>query len=532
MKLKMETPYRELTKKYANPSKHHYMLSELIDNSIGSWQDKKVSGKLKIELRIDSKNGIITCTDNAAGMSEEVLGNSVRMSKENVGNNMNMYGVGMKNCAFWLGKDLKIETNDGIYAHETEISISKIKEEDLDKTIEWEVKKGNKIGIGTIVTISNIYPQRLIHRPDAIEKYINDFWSTKYMKYLKDGVSIGIIFIDKDSVNYFFDITSKEIKTQTIPEDEINSFVNYLEKSNEHTRILHGIKEHAKDKALAGQELEFTYKVPFKEYKNCILEFTFGIQEQYSKTTNEGRVYKNNYGLTTFQGGRAINVAPTNPLPLGEYIRSNIKRVYGFVELGDVFKPDNNKQNFIFGSDESGNVDREFKMLLKDMGKDLLIIADAVFYTIGKNVDTSKKANSENTKIKLGTSLNTKTNIPWEITKIGAKTQMFNDISVTIEQMSSGNDGDRDAFIYSEILDNNPKNILVKYNASHQIWKPISNNSSTIDIQNVLYPLVAILGISNAALKYQLVSDILGKTIIDNDDFISMISSITKVVMK
>ncbi len=528
MKLKMETPYRELTKKYSNPSKHQYMISELIDNSIGSWKNKKLSRELKIELIINSKDGFIQCTDNAAGMDEETLGNSVRMNKENNNkNDMNMYGVGLKNCAFWLGKDLKIETNDGFSSHETEISISKIEDSDLDKTIEWEVKKGKKIGEGTTVNISNIYPQRILKNPKKIETYIKDFWSTKYMKYLDKGTSINIIFIDENGEETFLKIPPKIIKTQIIPFPEIQTFLNIIKKNDETPRILKNIKEDAQEKASKGEKLEFNYEIPFKACKNCKLDFTFGIQEQFDKTTNETRDYKKNFGLTTFQGGRAINVAPTNPLSFGEYTRSNIKRVYGFVELGDFFQPDNNKQDFIFG-----NLKEPFQKLIDDIGRDLLIIANSVFDTIGKKVNTFVKENGDNTIKKLGHHLDNKTNISWEITKTGAKTIMFKDISVTIEQMSSGDNGDEESFISSKIVNNNKKEIHVKYNAAHQIWKPITNNNSSIDVKNVLYPLVAILGVSNLALEHNLVSDILGQKDIDNKDYLSIISSITKAVIK
>ena len=266
---------------------------------------------------------------------------------------------------------------------------------------------------------------------------------------------------------------------------------------------------------------------------NKILEFTLGIQKQIKKTNNESKDYKRFYGITTFQNDRGINVAPMNPLQLGEYIRTSIKRTYGFIELGNIFKPDNNKQDFIFGNEEYGNLNEEFKTLLKKIGVDLSIISDIVHNLIGSEVIVKDEKNNPHASKQLSNALNTKTNAEWTITPNGGDINFWNvnGLDIKIIQVSCTNSDDKNYFIHAENIDGDINKILITYNTNHQIWKPISNNNSTIDVKTVLYPLIAIIGISHLAIKFPKIANKMG-CLDSSKSYLEIMNQITKVVIK
>lgn len=532
-RFKMHTSYNELLNKSTNPSKAEVMLSELIDNSIGSAQKEGTLNNLEILLEINAINMNIICNDNANGMNKEELGNSVRLTKPISGNKMNMYGVGMKNCAFWFGKDLKIESNKNGKSFQTSVYISELSEKEKEKGVEWDVSSGKRKNNGTTITISKIYAKNMIPNQKTIDNYIKDFWSPKYTRYIKKGVIIKIKYVDKLGKEYTNYIEENIVPTQIIPKDKIDKFIELLNKNNDVPKILKGIKEMAIEKAEKEQELIFDFRIPWDSMDNKILEFTLGIQKQIKKTNNESKDYKRFYGITTFQNDRGINVAPMNPLQLGEYIRTSIKRTYGFIELGNIFKPDNNKQDFIFGNEEYGNLNEEFKTLLKKIGVDLSIISDIVHNLIGSEVIVKDEKNNPHASKQLSNALNTKTNAEWTITPNGGDINFWNvnGLDIKIIQVSCTNSDDKNYFIHAENIDGDINKILITYNTNHQIWKPISNNNSTIDVKTVLYPLIAIIGISHLAIKFPKIANKMG-CLDSSKSYLEIMNQITKVVIK
>jgi len=63
--------------------------------------------------------------------------------------------------------------------------------------------------------------------------------------------------------------------------------------------------------------------------------------------------------------------------------------------LGEVFKPDNNKQDFNYGTEK-----QDFFDLIKNIGSDMEKLANAVFYTVGNN-DKAKSGNSKSSLKKM-----------------------------------------------------------------------------------------------------------------------------------
>ena len=101
------------------------------------------------------------------------------------------------------------------------------------------------------------------------------------------------------------------------------------------------------------------------------MKLVFNLNQRTGKKEKEH--FRKNYGITAYQKGRAIRIANENPIEFAQnrmsskldYTRTDIKRAYAFVELGEVFQPDNNKSDFNFGEYRD-----EFSDFIEDIGMD------------------------------------------------------------------------------------------------------------------------------------------------------------------
>lgn len=533
---RMEMPYSALIAKKNNRSKSFLMISELIDNSLSSWNGDK---PLIIDIIIDTKGKKISVIDNGSGMGEKTLEDSVRLNKETIGNNLNMFGVGMKNCAFWFGQDLLIETKqkNGIPLM-TKIFTSTI--EDINETIKWEVVESKEWNqVGTKITLLNIYDGRLI-KPKEFEE-IHEFLSHKYSRYLSrktketsEKVSMNIKYINKNETkNKDINIESRKIKGQVIPEKDIDVFISNLKQnlSNYNLKHITNLEEIIIDKVNDMAPLIFNYKHKFikENGEEHDLKFKFGVQNQPTEaTTNESKNFKKNFGICTFQKDRAINISPVNPLAFkNDYTRSNIKRIFGEVDLGDIWKPDNNKVEFNFGVDKEN-----FQELMNELGEDLLKLADSVFATIAKKIKV-KPGNKKSDIPKIQNSLSMKSNWEWEVNEFGAiikNTKNGNYKFEIIEIIPKDNDLNEEYFLDAKPKENSENHFIIKYNPNHLIWKPLSNDNSNVKTKTVIYPLIAIIGISSIAINNGIYSEFFGDGIYEgmNENYINIINDLVK----
>jgi hypothetical protein len=170
----MEKTVEDLEQYYRYPSNEYLMLCELIDNSISSYISNRtkldVRG-LNIEILIDSRNKenrSLTVTDNANGMDAEVLENAIYFGnpknlKKSSG--LNIYGVGLKQAAFFSGK--RLEINSKIKELEkplmTYIDLNELEKRE-DKKVIFSITQANddfifndeKIKSGTKIIISKL----------------------------------------------------------------------------------------------------------------------------------------------------------------------------------------------------------------------------------------------------------------------------------------------------------------------------------------------------------------------------------------
>jgi HSP90 family molecular chaperone len=188
----MITPYNNLYGKRNDNSKPYYMIAEFIDNSLSSWVENKMESDLRIDVYHNYKDKILRVSDNAFGMNRQQLGDSIQLYNEKDGNVLSMFGVGMKNASFWFGEDLYISTKQrGGAGYKTDIMLSdKINTEEIKKQISWKITQDNEIqNPGTIVTIRNMYPDKLMSNPKTINDVLQ-ILSLKYKRYLAKNVRI------------------------------------------------------------------------------------------------------------------------------------------------------------------------------------------------------------------------------------------------------------------------------------------------------------------------------------------------------
>lgn len=528
---RMEMPYKHLIAKKNNNSKPHFMLAELVDNSISSWKTNGSKGDLNIEIIIDEVENVIIVEDDAFGMSREKLSESIKLNKESEGNNLNMFGVGMKNAAFWFAEDLTIKTNDGNESSETLVHTSKV--EDKNSTIEWDTVESDWPNRGTIVTLSNVYKDKRLSKEDF--ETVAKIFEIKYANFIKNGINKKGININmkrymKNGGEQNIKLKEVKIIAQTIPLDKKEKFLEQLDKAFENgvpLKYIKNLKEIVTKLINDEKQLKFKVKIPFShEGKRKNIDFLFGIQDESNKKNENG--FKMYYGLTTLQDNRAINMPPDSALDLSrDYIRTNGKRLFGFAELGHLFRPDNNKQEFNFGEYKS-----DFLGMLKEIGSELEIVADVVQDVVGVRTK-SNKGQTKASANKIQNAIAAKSPLIWDVSTEGSNVTLKVDdgrelqikiIEVSIEDVES-----KEYFINAEKIDDG--NLEIKFNINHPIWKPLSGETgNNIDTKIVTYPLVAIIGVSSISIKEKVISDILG-TDFDANDMLSILNYISKVMI-
>lgn len=157
---------------------HWFSIGEFIDNSITSalqnWEDlKKVDPSFKellIEIDIDPINGVMTISDNAAGIQRSEIQRALRAGEPPVDKSkLSVHGVGMKMSSFWWGRNLKIQTwpihdKNG---YSVQVDLDQIKAT-RSAVIDVQETPGRPIP-GTLITVSKI-PHEKIPRGSGLGK--------------------------------------------------------------------------------------------------------------------------------------------------------------------------------------------------------------------------------------------------------------------------------------------------------------------------------------------------------------------------
>lgn len=235
-----------------NPTKEYLMLSELIDNSISSFEvkngedyndwpksevveiDIKIFTNSSDKRRIDTyhgkqvKNGsYISVSDNAYGMSEDILYKAIEIDNKKIvsGSNKNVHGRGMKQAAFFFGMGLNIKTNNTENSFEMNVDLTQVP--DLSNPFERIVSPSNKPTRGTEIKIFNIFYSRTMERStlsETIEALKTRFWkyiaSSRLIIRINSDISGGTdevidsrsnvpLYLNIDTIDNFFSATNK-----------------------------------------------------------------------------------------------------------------------------------------------------------------------------------------------------------------------------------------------------------------------------------------------------------------------------------
>lgn len=223
------------------PTKDFLMISELIDNAIGSFDDEnggmdwsKDENKplvVNVEMFFDGKNteewngknvetnSYIRVTDNAYGMTEARLMEAIKLNNINTDtvSDSHKHGRGLKQCAFHFGATLKVETHHK--SGERSRLILDNKAHELTDPVELEtvkLKDDEKFDVldhvGTSITITNIYNDKSLTK-------------TKF-RWLKNAIGQRFIkLIDRDKLIIKFTDNLKIKNSETKPFSEKDDFV-------------------------------------------------------------------------------------------------------------------------------------------------------------------------------------------------------------------------------------------------------------------------------------------------------------------
>lgn len=356
-------------------SKEYFMICELIDNSISSWLSKNVTSEgLIVEINYtrakEVKQNRLIVIDNAYGINDNTMVYALTPgSIQNKSTDFNIYGMGLKQAAFWSGNRLEIYTkqeNDTeiSYAYidlddaekEKDGSVNFIQEKILNKKIEY-IYKFSWYQHGTIVQISNLKDNHYSKIPELVSEYKkinsnnqNSFYSEsikdpvitavilKYQRYVEEGMKIVFSYrneLDNMKDDYYeisafdFQIES-ENPWNTIWTESARKFSNDLKIRLQYSsdfdnymkdNIKNIIKVAEKNKYYKSENLNDYYKmINLKQplFETMIMEIpgiepvniNIGYMSFDYEKNNKKSFYTRFRGMTVFQSNRAICCGP------------------------------------------------------------------------------------------------------------------------------------------------------------------------------------------------------------------------------
>lgn len=375
------------------------MISEFIDNSVQSMLDFN-KDSIRVNIIVNLQEEAIYIIDNAAGIPYENRRVAIKNGKDETeqGTSLNMFGVGMKMAAIWLGRRLTIYTkhiNDD-FAYSIKLDVDELQGEhfyftdrkNIDITKESNVKFD--YDSGTIIKIDKLhlnsihkgrYDSRMFKKgKKSTGKSLEDQLACRYERFIRKGkLNINISFInEKGEEEMTQENKSVDITQAKIPNIFISSFnkndYEYAEGKNISITSIYK-KEYAKLKNEYMNKMDentgfvgLTYRDIFNKFENqdefvfnCFLQLKDikykNIQIPFRFIGKQDSLLKYN-GLSVYQDNRAIISGPnssqnnltwlTYNKALSGYSHYINNRFSGEIELNDktVFRVDNNKIGF------------------------------------------------------------------------------------------------------------------------------------------------------------------------------------------
>lgn len=187
------------------------LLSELIDNSLAARLDDRLL-KVNIKIFVDDKNVAtkFVISDNASGISDELLSIAISPAGKKTENSLNEHGLGMKQAVASLGKleSLITKTNEDEAAKKvTEFRFGEI---DVFETNEVEFEDGS----GTQLTVVNLKPI-VVTNTSSLTRSYKPYLGARYRKYLKPSarkMELRIFLQNTKDENPIYEELIEEVK--------------------------------------------------------------------------------------------------------------------------------------------------------------------------------------------------------------------------------------------------------------------------------------------------------------------------------
>ncbi|NFE96384.1 ATP-binding protein [Clostridium botulinum] len=294
------------------------LVSEFIDNSIAaSNEDEKIIINIEIGLSKEKEeNSYFLISDNAKGISEEVLGRALSPGGTSGGKTLNEHGLGMKQAIAALGEleylqTKTIESDKAIIINE--LKFGKIKAH--KKNVPW--KCGTEIKVKRITSIV----------PTTAQKYtssVRGYLGARYRRYLREEKPRMELKILLKNI----DIKEKDGKCKVIGEwgiKEINP-VYFHVNTRRNEPMIH-------KKTLKGRgwkaELTFGFAPTEKQYEDLGLEPPKNYEPYKVSISKQGFDIINNDRVIKFHQLSDIGLVTTRHSKFN-YIRGEIDLISGF----------------------------------------------------------------------------------------------------------------------------------------------------------------------------------------------------------
>lgn len=522
--------------------KTYLMLSELIDNSISSWIDdgKNISiDGLVVDIDIDLSSEVpekqkIMVTDNAYGMNEIELENALTLGfkTENKSSGLSIFGMGLKQSAFWMGHKLAIVTKkEQEQGYIATIDLIKLKINQNEYLEEYDLDPAPApMFRGTIIEISNIR--------NGVEKNLNFYENIlpkilgwKYNKFIGEGLIIKVRFRkdkhDKSiTIKKFFPVVeniskwaideNKDItKTKTEIIDELKK--NLSDKKYE--KFLKDII----DKIEKDDDLMFPIAFNFKGVQSAIFYGVLSTVHRGGRKEFTDLGYAKVNGISIYQAKRAILCGP-NDEHRHTYFKAKDNsgaglifqiRLFGYFNIDayvdSYVQLDTNKQSFKWD-------DTEFKKHLDSVLENFKSSGISIAVeTIGRYQNEATPKGPKNTKRniskieevlinKISGISNPIVSIPEDdLVEISNGTLVspivIDNIKVGpyIEKIKLIEDQFDDQSFINQSL--NDETLIIRINTKHKLWDPYMINGKDDIKRNIVYPLSIVVGIAQYAIN-------------------------------
>lgn len=524
--------------------KTYLMISELIDNSISSWIDdggnETVNG-LEITLDIDFKASDenlhkIQVIDNAYGMDENELeiALTLGMKTQEKDSGLSLFGMGLKQSAFWLGKKLSVITKkENVNGYIAIIDLPKLKRENNQYDEEYDLDIApNTMPRGTIIEISNIR--------NGVERnhkyYMNQLpkilgW--RYNRYIKEGLVIKLRFSknkikEEFIIKKFFPVTENLTNWAKSDKREVavvkKEIIAKLEEELSDTKY-ENFKHQLLSRIVNDKDLVFPIELIFKGIKTVVYYGILSSKHRGGRKEFTDLGYTKVNGITIYQANRAIYCGP-NDTSHQTYFKPKDNRgaglifqirLFGFMFVDEYVKKgylevDSNKQAFKWD-------DTEFKKYLDQTMEN--------FKSSGISRAVEVIGRYQNSKTVVKGPKNTKSNLSKidkalidRISKFkNIKTSIYEDelveisdgsliTSLVIEDVKVGKYVERIQLIEDTFDDNSflrqgleDDTLVIRINTNHKIWDPYLIQGNEDIKRNIVYPLSIMVGIAQYTIQ-------------------------------